>query len=151
MILLDDGWYSKKYTIRLCRIYARTVHHRSWLASSERLKYTVYECKHLYIPLTWNVWKHEQYVVDVFLACLEFFVPLENFSLIWGRHHFRWKAANFDLCSALMAIEQWWFFSVSHLLWHRASVYNGHRGPMTLTPNAAWLALSCHYLFFCTT
>ena len=28
------------------------------------------------------------------------------------------KDANFDLCSALMAIEQWGFFSVSHLLWH---------------------------------
>ena len=28
-----------------------------------------------------------------------------------------WKAANFDLCSALMAIEQWGFFSLLHLLW----------------------------------
>ena len=34
-----------------------------------------------------------------------FFVPLENFSnsFIWKRHHCRWSAANFDLCSALMA------------------------------------------------
>ena len=47
-------------------------------------------------------------------------------------HLCRWRAANFDLCSALMAIEQWGFFSVSHLLWHGSSVYNGHlRGPMT--------------------
>ena len=61
---------------------------------------------------------------DVFL--LLFLVPLENFSLIWRRHHYRWRAANFDLCSALLAIEQWWSFSVSHLLWHGASVYNGH-------------------------
>ena len=36
------------------------------------------------------------------------------------------RAANFDLCSALMAIEQWGFFSMPHLLWHGASVYNGH-------------------------
>ena len=44
----------------------------------------------------------------------------------------RWRAANFDLCSALMAIEQWGFFSVPHLLWHGASVYNGHlRGTIT--------------------
>ena len=31
---------------------------------------------------------------------LWFFVPLENFSLIWRRHHCRWRAENFDLCSA---------------------------------------------------
>ena len=59
-------------------------------------------------------------------VCLELTVPLENFLLIWRRHHCRWRAANFDLCSALMAIEQWGFFSVPHLLWHGASVYNGH-------------------------
>ena len=48
-------------------------------------------------------------------ACLFvwfFFVPL-----IWKRHHYRWRTANFDLCSALMAIEQWGFFSVPHALW----------------------------------
>ena len=33
--------------------------------------------------------------------------------------------------------EQWGFFSVPHLLWHGASVFNGHlRGPVTLTPIA---------------
>ena len=32
-----------------------------------------------------------------------------------------------------MAIEQWGFFSMLHLLWHGAFVYNGHlRGPLTL-------------------
>ena len=31
--------------------------------------------------------------------------------------------SNFDLCSVLMAIEQWGFYSVPHLLWHGASVY----------------------------
>ena len=40
---------------------------------------------------------------------------------------------DFDLCLTLMAIEQWGFLSVPHLLWHRASVYNGHLwGPGTL-------------------
>ena len=29
-----------------------------------------------------------------------------NFSLIWRRHHCRKGAANFELCSVLMAIEQ---------------------------------------------
>ena len=40
-------------------------------------------------------------------VCLWVFVPLENFSLVLRRHHCRWRAANFDLCSALIAIEQW--------------------------------------------
>ena len=66
-------------------------------------------------------------------VCLEFIVPLENFSLIWRRHHYRWVATKFDLCSVLMAIKQWGFFSVTHLLlWHGASVYDGHlQGPLT--------------------
>ena len=67
-------------------------------------------------------------------VCLEFFLPLENFSLIWRRHHCRWRAANFNLCLALMAIEQWGFLGVPHLLWHGASVYNCYlRRSVTLT------------------
>ena len=64
----------------------------------------------------------------VFYLFVEFFVPLENFSLIWRRHHTicRWWAVNFDLCSDLMVTEQWGFFILSHLLWHQASVYNTH-------------------------
>ena len=50
-----------------------------------------------------------------------FFLPLENFSLIWRRHHYRWRATNFELSSTLMAIKQWGLFSVPHLLWHGAS------------------------------
>ena len=73
---------------------------------------------------------------------LGIFVPLENFSLKWRRHHYRWRAANFDLYSALMAIEQWGFFCVPHLLWLGASVYNGHlRGSVTLTPIAKRLTV----------
>ena len=41
-----------------------------------------------------------------FVFCFGFFVPLENFSIIWRRHLCRWRASNFDLSSALMAIEQ---------------------------------------------
>ena len=77
-----------------------------------------------------------------FLVCLELFVPLGNFSLIWRRQYCRWRATNFDLCSTLVEIEQWGFFSVPHLLWHGASVYNGHlRVPVTLTPNSERLAV----------
>ena len=45
-------------------------------------------------------------------VCFCFFVsPIH----IWKRHYRRWRATNFDLCSALMAIEQWGFFSVPHI------------------------------------
>ena len=47
---------------------------------------------------------------------LEFFISRKIFSLLWRRHHWRWRAENLYLCSALMAIEQWRFFSVPHLL-----------------------------------
>ena len=66
---------------------------------------------------------------------LMIYVPFQHFSLIWRHHHCRWRDANFYLCSALFAIEQWGFFSVPYLLWHKTSLYNGHLwGPVTLTP-----------------
>ena len=83
----------------------------------------------------------------VLFVCLEFFVPLQNFSLNWRRQLCKWRAANFDMCSALMAIEQWGFFRVRHLLWYGTSVYNGHlREPMTLTPIAERLAVELSLL-----
>ena len=51
---------------------------------------------------------------------------LEFFSLIWRSHHNRWRATNFDLYSAFMAIEQWGFFSLLHPLWHGPTLLNGH-------------------------
>ena len=45
--------------------------------------------------------------------------PLQNFAVIWRRHHYHRRAANFDLCSALVTIEQWGFFSMPHLLWQK--------------------------------
>ena len=93
----------------------------------------------------------EMFLYVCLFVCLGFIIPLENFSLIWRRHHYRWRAANFDLCSTLMAIEQWGFFSVSHLLWHGSSVYNGHlRGPVTLTPIAERLAVELSRPVFTT-
>ena len=48
-----------------------------------------------------------------------------------------------------MAIEQWeFFFSVSHLLCHGESVYNGHRrGPVTRTPITERLAVELPIIF----
>ena len=77
-----------------------------------------------------------------------FFRSTREFLYIWRRHHYWWRAANFDLCSAPMAIEQWGFFSVPHLLWQGASVFNGHlRGPVTLTSIANCSAVESQYLF----
>ena len=84
-----------------------------------------------------TMWPMRFDVSSVCLFVCLFFVPRKNFSLIWRRHYWRWRSADFDLCSALMAIEQLGFFNVPHLLWHGASFYNGHlRGPVTLTPIA---------------
>ena len=76
-----------------------------------------------------------------FLCLFGVFVPHENFSLISSRHHWRWRAANVGLYLTHMAIDQWKFFSVPRLLWHRTWLYIGHlRGPVTLTPYAVRLA-----------
>ena len=64
----------------------------------------------------------------------------------------RWRASNSDLvCSALMALEQWGFFSMPHLLWHGTFVCNDHlREPVTLTPIAEHLAVELSLPIFTT-
>ena len=75
----------------------------------------------------------------------------DPFSLIWRRHRHQCRAAYFDLISELMAFEQLGFFSAPHLLWHGASVYNGHlQGPVTLTP-VVGLAVDLSLPVFTTT
>ena len=76
-------------------------------------------------------------------VCLVFFVPLENFSLIRRRYHYRWRSANFDLCPALMAIEQWGFYIVSHLLWHGSVI---SEDPLHSHLMLSVYQLSYHYL-----
>ena len=79
------------------------------------------------------------------------FCPTREFFPFLGRHHCRWRVANFDLCSALMAIEQWGFFSVPDVLWHGATVYNGHiPGPVTIIYNAERLAVQLSLPVFTT-
>ena len=102
------------------------------------LKYCRYGVKHYPINQSIN-------------QCMGCIISLENFSLIWRRH----RVTNFDLRSALMAIEQWRFFSysVSHVPWHRASVYNGNlRWPVTITAIAERLVEELSLpVFTCTT
>ena len=79
--------------------------HRS---RSDCFKHWIIVCLPLYNKHTWISLVHlysKDHITFVFnVVCLFFFVPLENFLLIWRRHHCRWRAANFDLCSALMAM-----------------------------------------------
>ena len=66
------------------------------------------------------------------VVCLGFSVSLQNFSFIWRRH---------QLCSALLAIEQWGFFSVPFPLKHRLN----WPSPIISDPHTAeW---SGHHLF----
>ena len=75
--------------------------------------------------------------------------PTLDFSLIWRNHHCRWRAVNFHLCSAFMAIEQWGFSNASHLVWHGPTFYNWHiRGPVTLTPHAEGLLVELSLCVF---
>ena len=58
----------------------------------------------------------------LYVCLLGFYVPLQNFSLIFTCHHYR-RATNFG------------FFNGPHLLWHGLLPYNGHlQRPVTLTP-----------------
>ena len=66
------------------------------------------------------------------LQIFTYTLPLENVLLIWRCHHYQLWAANFYLYSALIAIDQWGFFSVPNLRWHETSFYTGHlQGPVT--------------------
>ena len=46
--------------------------------------------------------------IHLFVSLFRVFRPTREFLLIWRRDHCRWRAKKFDLCFALMAIEQWW-------------------------------------------
>ena len=79
---------------------------------------------------------------------LEFFVPLENFLLIWRRHHCRWRAANFDLCSALKAIAlSGESSSACHTYCDTGHPFLRTRDTHTCTYYWAFSQWGCHYLF----
>ena len=119
--LMTENWYDK-HLLKMCIKFNQVLSHFSNIVTADVTLINFFE--------------------PVWFFLLGFIIPLENFSLIWKRRHYRWRTANFDLCCALMAIEQWGFFSVPHLLWHGASVYNGLlRGPVTLTRTAERLAV----------
>ena len=99
----------------------------------------IFACHHYTIP-------YLKGLGHFLFVCFGFIVPLDEvfFPLIWRRHYYRWRTANCDLCSAIMTIEQWWFFL-------ETSVYSGHiLGPVTLTPIAERLAVDLSLPVFTT-
>ena len=55
------------------------------------------------------------------------------------------------MTSALVAVEQWGFFSVPHILWHGASFYNGHlQRSVTFTTIAESVAVELSLHVFTT-
>ena len=78
----------------------------------------------------------------LFVLCLSVFGFSPNSRQCQSLIHYKWKAAYFDTCSLLIVIEICRFFSVPHLLWHVASVYNcNFRWPVTFTPIAEVLSV----------
>ena len=80
----------------------------------------------------------------VFRPTRAFFTHLETSPLLV-------KGCKFWPMLGTHAIERWGFFGVPYLLWHGASVYNGHlQGPVTLTPIAEHLAVELSLPVFMT-
>ena len=85
------------------------------LTGSVRVLYK--EAPHLICWLTKHNWlRHSQQLQEkikeskdenMLFVCLWFFVPFT-----WRRNNYRWRAANFDWCSALVAPGHWGFFNV---------------------------------------
>ena len=84
---------------------------------------------------------------DTWFVCLFVdFCPTPEFALILRRHNYRSRAANCDLYSALMVIEQWGIFSVPNLLWH--GVYNGGAIEKHYSPIHNNQMTRTHYLLY---
>ena len=91
---------------------------------------------HLILCLAWiDLLQWKQFL----FVCLVFFVPLVNFSHVTIAGE---RLQIFDLCSTLVAVEQWVFFNVLYLLLPGPTLYHDRlRVPMTLTRVAERLAV----------
>jgi hypothetical protein len=77
----------------------------------------------------WATYSQVEYIVTLCMylnfvfVYLLFYVPLKNCSLIWRRHHYHWKAAEFR---PTLGVQGHWaggIFIVPLLLWHGTSVF----------------------------
>ena len=84
-----------------------------------------------------------QYSFTILRLCLfGFFIPLKNFSIIRRRYHYRWRAWNVHLCSALMVTHGHNFcdMGLPFIMVISADPWHLHLLP------SIWQS-SCHYLF----
>jgi hypothetical protein len=91
------------------------------LITKDNKKVVNEEPRHLF-NVNFRVLVHGVGLIDGYLR---FYVPLKNFSLIWRRHHCRWRAKlqKLGICSVLGALEKGGTFIGPHLLWHGTSVF----------------------------
>jgi hypothetical protein len=61
--------------------------------------------------------------MDWLIDYLRFYAPLKNISLIWRRHHCRWRAAKIRPMLGAQGLWAGGIFIVPHLLWHGTSVF----------------------------
>ena len=96
--------------------------------------------------LRWVMWSRGLLFSFIWLSLfvsLGFIVPLENFHS-FGDVTIAGESVQILTCArhSWPLSSEGWFFSMPHLLWHEASVHNGHlRGPETLKPIAERVAL----------
>ena len=116
----QNTFYTRSYKHYKHKGSKMAKYHTNKIMLSQRYSLPVcsFENRRRYVHglLVWGKWDSVLSKVFCLFVCVNLIVPLENLSLIWRRHHCRWWAANCDLRSALMAIEQWGFFNVPHLL-----------------------------------
>ena len=95
-------------------------------------------CSYMYLSLLLSYCNW----LTLFVCLFVVFGPTAEFFTYMTSLYNRWKAAILTYARHSWLIEQWGFLSVQHLLWHGASVNNGHlRGPVTLTPIVERLAV----------
>ena len=71
---------------------------------------------------------------ECFFVCLEFIIPLKILTQM-KTSPLPWRAANFDICSALIAIEQWGFLC---LYWKKIFSLQEERDELMLVSNIWW-------------
>ena len=82
------AWFS---LCMLTRQFKKVLYDKIQLFSDMQWKFLLW-----FERITWVTPKMQHY----WLICFGLFGPLENFSVIWRRQHYRWMAENVDWCSA---------------------------------------------------
>ena len=93
---------SRKYFVIFCQVVNSTLTKLAMMNAKPR------QTINLYLDLI------KKSAIKFRFVCLGFYIPLEKCSLIWRSHHYRRRASNFYICSALMAIKQWGFLACQH-------------------------------------